>query len=91
MTTNPTRNTSLRLFMDQYEIEEHEVAQAAKVPRMTVWRAVRGQPISEIHAAAIRKALRRLAGVFYDGPIETGAEAILNLQFYREQRSGSAS
>jgi hypothetical protein len=28
--TNPTRNVSLRLFMDQYEIEEHEVAQPVK-------------------------------------------------------------
>lgn len=89
--TNSTRNTSLRLFMDQYEIEEHDIARVANVPRMTVWRAVRGQAVTEAHAAAIRKALRKLAGDFYDGPIETGAEAIINLQFYREQRSGSAS
>ena len=86
MTTNPTRNTSLRLFMDQYELTEHEVACLANVPRMTLWRAVRGQPVTEAHAAAIRKALWRLSGDFYAGPIETGTEVLINLQTYREQR-----
>jgi len=85
--TNPTRNTTLRLYMDQYELAEHEVAHVAAVPRVTVWRAVRGQAITEAHAAAIRKALWRLSGDFYAGPIETGTEAIINLQTFREQRS----
>ena len=89
MTTNPTRNTSLRLFLDQYELAEHDVARTANVPLVTVWRAVRGQPITEAHAAAIRKALWQLSGDFYAGSIETGAEAILNMQTYREQRSGA--
>lgn len=88
--TNPTRNTTLRLFLDQYELSEHRVAEQAGLPRMTVWRAVRGQPVTDAHAAAIRKALWQLSGEFYAGAIETGAEAILNLQNYREQRSGSA-
>ena len=87
--TNPTRNTSLRLYMDQYELPEHEVARVAGVPRVTVWRAVRGQSVTEAHAAAIRKALWRLSGDFYASPIETGTEAILDLQTYREQRSGN--
>ncbi|MGB8344098.1 MAG: hypothetical protein WCD86_04395 [Ktedonobacteraceae bacterium] len=90
MTTNPTRNTSLRLFLDQYELTEHEVARTANVPLVTMWRAVRGQPVTEAHAAAIRKALWRLSGDFYAGPIETGTETLINLQTYREQRSGSA-
>ena len=88
--TNCTRNTALRLFLDQYELLEHEVARVAGVPRVTVWRAVRGQPVTEAHAAAIRKALWQLSGDFYAGAIETGTEAILNMQTYREQRSGSA-
>ena len=88
--TNPTRNTSLWLFLDQYELSEHEVAQQADVPRMTVWRAMRGQPITEAHAAAIRKALWQLSGDFYAGALETGTEAMLNLQNYREQKSRSA-
>ena len=87
--TNPTRNTSLCLYMDQYELPEHDVARVADVPRVTVWRAVRGQSITDAHAAAIRKALWRLSGDFYAGPIETGTEAILNMQTYREQRSGN--
>ncbi|MGB8343467.1 MAG: hypothetical protein WCD86_01220 [Ktedonobacteraceae bacterium] len=88
--TNTTRNTSLRLFLDQYELSEHEVARQADVPLVTMWRAVRGQSITEAHAAAIRKALWRLSGDFYAGPIETGTETLINLQTYREQRSGSA-
>ncbi|MGB8345561.1 MAG: hypothetical protein WCD86_11810 [Ktedonobacteraceae bacterium] len=88
--TNPTRNTSLRLFLDQYELSEHDAARAAGVPLVTMWRAVRGQPITEAHAAAIRKALWQLSGDFYAGAIETGTETILNMQVYREQRSGSA-
>ena len=88
--TNPTRNASLRLYLDQYELAEHDVARTANVPLVTMWRAVRGQPITEAHAAAIRKALWRLSGDFYAGPIETGTEAILDLQTYREQRSSSA-
>jgi len=87
--TNPTRNTTLRLYMDQYALPEHEVARVAAVPRVTVWRAVRGQAITEAHAAALRKALWRLSGDFYAGPIETGAETIINLQMYREQRSNA--
>ena len=79
-----TRNISLRLYMDQYELLEHEVARVASVPRVTVWRAVRGQPITEAHAAAIRKALWQLSGEFYRGSIETGTEAFINLQTYRE-------
>jgi predicted transcriptional regulator len=89
MTTNTTRNTTLRLYLDQYELAEHDVARTANVPLVTMWRAVRGQPITDVHAAAIRKALWRLSGDFYAGPIETGTEAILDLQTYREQRSGS--
>lgn len=88
MATNLTRNTSLRLFLDQYELAEHEVAEQAGLPRMTVWRAVRGQPVTEAHAAAIRKALWQLSGDFYVGAIETGSEALISLQNYREQRSG---
>jgi len=87
--TNPTRNTTLRLCLDQYELSEHEVARTANVPLVTMWRAVRAQPITEAHAAAIRKALWRLSGDFYAGPIETGTEAIINLQTYREQRNSA--
>jgi hypothetical protein len=90
MTTNPTRNPSLRHFMDQYEIEEHEVAHVAKVPRMTVWRVVHGQPVSAVHAAAIRQALWQLSGEVYRGTLPTGAEVPLDLQTSREQRGGSA-
>ena len=90
MTTNPTRNTVLRLFLDQYELSEYEVAKQANVPLVTMWRAVRGQPITEAHAAAIRKALWQLSGDFYAGALETGTEAMLNLQNYREQKSRSA-
>jgi predicted transcriptional regulator len=85
---NSTRNTVLRLFLDQYELSEYEVAKQADVPLVTMWRAVRGQPITEAHAAAIRKALWQLSGDFYAGAIETGTETLLNPQTYREQRSG---
>jgi len=64
------------------------VTRVANVPRVTLWRAVRGQPITEAHAAAIRRALWQLSGDFYAGAIETGTEAILNPQTYREQWSG---
>ncbi|MGB8345003.1 MAG: hypothetical protein WCD86_08970 [Ktedonobacteraceae bacterium] len=84
---NSTRNTVLRLFLDQYELSEHEVAKQADVPLVTLWRAVRGQPITEAHAAAIRKALWQLSGEFYAGSIATGTETLINLQTYREQRS----
>jgi hypothetical protein len=51
---------------------------------------VRGQPVTEAHAAAIRKALWKLADDFYTGPIETGTEVLINLQTYREQRGNDA-
>ena len=88
--TNPTRNTTLRLYMDQYALSEHEVARVANVPLVTMWRAVRRQPITEAHAAAIRKALWQLSGEFYAGSIATGTEAMLNMQTYREEKSRSA-
>jgi len=87
--TSPTRNTTLRLYLDQYELAEHNVARVANVPLVTMWRAVRGQPITAAHAAAIRKALWQLSGDFYAGALETGTETLINLQIYREQRSNA--
>jgi len=87
--TSPTRNTTLRLYLDQYELAEHDVARTANVPLVTMWRAVRGQPITAAHAAAIRKALWQLSGDFYAGALETGTETLINLQIYREQRSNA--
>ena len=90
MMTNNPRYTPLQLYLDKYQISQADVARIASVPLVTMWRAVRGQPITDVHAAAIRKALWRLSGDFYAGPIETGTETIIDLQVYREQRSGSA-
>ncbi|MGB8347088.1 MAG: hypothetical protein WCD86_19530 [Ktedonobacteraceae bacterium] len=86
--TSATRNISLRLYLDQYELSEHEVARLANVPRVTMWRAVRGWPVTRAHAAAIRKALWQLSGEVYDGSIATGNETVIDLQTYREQSSG---
>ena len=88
MTTSSTRNTALRLFLDQYELAEHEVAHQADVPRVTMWRAVRGQSVTESHAAAIRKAIWQLSGEYYGGPIVTGDEPVVDVRSGREQRSG---
>jgi hypothetical protein len=81
--TESARNRQLQLYLDRYQLSIQDVAHLAEVPLMTMWRAVHGQPITTAHAAAIRKAL-------YAGPIETGLETIINLQAYREQRSGGA-
>ena len=88
--TNSTRNTSLRLFLDRYELAEHEVARQAAVPRMTLWRAVRGQPITQAHAAALRKALWQLSGDFYTGSIATGDEPVVEMQNERVSWQGGA-
>ena len=42
--TNSTRNTSLRLYMDQYELTEHEVARIADVPLVTCGAPRAGSP-----------------------------------------------
>jgi hypothetical protein len=85
--TLSTRNMQLQLYLDRYELTTQIVAAVAKVPLMTLWRAMQGQPITTAHAAAIRQALWRLSGDFYTGPIEANAEALIDLPTHHRPES----
>ena len=61
-------------FLDRYQLSMLEVAQAAGVRLLTIWRVMRDLPVSEQQAAQVYAALERLAGVPYRGRIRLHAE-----------------
>jgi hypothetical protein len=46
-----------------------DIARAASVPALTVWSLDHGLRIRSDHADRVRKALQRLTGVAFTGPI----------------------
>ena len=52
-----------------YGLTIGQIAQAARVPQIIIWRVDHGLPISSSSAVAVRAGLQRLTGVFYTAPI----------------------
>jgi hypothetical protein len=61
-------------FLNRYQLSLLDVAQAAGVRLLTVWRVMRDLPVSEQQAAQVYAALERLAGVPYRGRIRRHGE-----------------
>jgi len=56
-------------FLNRYQLTMLDVAQAAEVRLLTIWRVMRDLPISEQQAQQVYAGLSRLAGVPYRGRI----------------------
>lgn len=58
-----------RAYAQHFELSVLDVALAAKVRLLTVWRVAQGLPVGETNAQAVRAALLQLTGVPYQGQI----------------------
>lgn len=61
--------TDYRAYAQRFELSMLDVALAAKVRLLIVWRVAQGLPVCEANAQAVRAALLRLTGVLYQGQI----------------------
>jgi hypothetical protein len=55
-------------YLKQHHLEALAVSIKAQVRYVTVWNAVKGNPITEDHAQKIRQAVVNLTGIPYTGP-----------------------
>lgn len=62
-------STAFRAYMQRFELSLLDVALAARVRLLVVWRLTQGLPIHAEHAQALRAGLQRLTGVPYTGRI----------------------
>jgi hypothetical protein len=62
---------SLQLVMEAYRLNSVSVARAANLPSMTLWRAMRGLPITPTHAEALVNVILRMTGIDLTGKIPT--------------------
>ena len=60
-------NASFRSYLQRFELSLLDVALAARVRLLTVWRLAQGLPVREADAQMIRAGLLRLTGVPYSG------------------------
>lgn len=58
-------------YLQRHELTVLDVARAAGVPAITVWRVAHGWAVSAAHASHIRQGLYQLTGVPYAGAIHT--------------------
>lgn len=63
------RELAFQAFLARYELSLLDVAQAAGVHLLTIWRVARDLPISPQQAMCVRSGLARLTGVYYRGGI----------------------
>lgn len=64
-------NASVQAYISFYYLSWSEVARAAGLLLIVLWRVTRALPVSPGHAAALRSGLFRLTGIAYTGPIVT--------------------
>lgn len=70
-------------FLARYQLSMLDVARTAGVRLLTIWRVMRGEPVSEDQARQVYAGLERLAGVPYRGRIRLRPES--------KERRGSSS
>jgi hypothetical protein len=58
-------SAAFRAYLRHFELTILDVALAARVRLMTVWKIEQGLPIHAEHAQAVRSALHHLTGVSY--------------------------
>lgn len=61
--------TAYHAYAQRFELSLLDVALAARVRLLIVWRVAQGLPVGEANAQAVRAALLRLTGVPYQGQI----------------------
>ena len=64
-------HASVQAYVSFYDLSWSEVARAAGLLLIVLWRVTRALPVSAAHAAALREGLFRLTGIAYTGPIAT--------------------
>jgi predicted transcriptional regulator len=62
---------SLQEVMEAYRLNLVALAQEAAVPSMTLWRTMRGLPVTTAHAQAIVRAIWQVTGTNVSGDILT--------------------
>lgn len=60
---------TFQLFLGKHGLSILDVAQAAQVRLLTIWKITRGQPITPIQARQVRNALAQLTRTGYRGRI----------------------
>ena len=66
----------LEVYLKEQGLEALTVAVVAKVRNVTVWNALKGNPIATEQAGKIRMAVLTLTGLLYTGPLEILPSAI---------------
>ena len=62
-------SAAFRAYIQHFELCLLDVALAAQVRLIAVWKIEQGLPIREADALAVRSGLHHLTGVLYTGPI----------------------
>lgn len=81
--TQPLNGANVRsandflMYMKTYRLELLDVSLAAGVRYLTVWNLAHGRPVTEVHAALVRKGLFQLTGVAYTASIALVSEPAL--------------
>ncbi len=70
-------SAAFRAYLQHFELSLLDVALAAKVRLMAVWKIEQGLPIREADALAVRSGLYHLTGVPYTGLIPLIPAALL--------------
>jgi hypothetical protein len=60
---------SFEEYLKQHNLEALTVSIKAQVRYVTMWNAIKGNPITSEHAQKIRQAVINLTGIPYSGPL----------------------
>jgi len=63
-------------YLKQHNLEAIRVSIEAQVRYVTVWNAMKGNPVTIDHAQKIRQGVFKLTGVPYTGPLATIQEQV---------------
>jgi hypothetical protein len=71
----PLRGLAFRAFLEKHRLSLLDVARAAEVRLLVVWKITRDQPVSSQQARMVRTGLAVLTGTYYRGGITLYLEA----------------
>jgi hypothetical protein len=81
------RELAFQAFLARHSLSLLDVALAAGVRLLTVWRVARDLPVSPQQAICVRSGLARLTGVYYRGGITVNRE-ILSVEEQQKIKEG---